>query len=253
MLEVVCGVLGLLVGSYLALVAVREPAGESSVGGRSHCDSCRATLCWFELVPVLSWVVQRGRCRSCGARVPVTSTAVELVTAALFAGLAARFGTHWELGGFLVLASSLVVLTLIDLSTQRLPRRMIYLTAALGVPFLVVGALERGESVRLQWALFGSLGALAFFGFLALGWRGSMGDGDVRLAALLGLFLGWIGPMHTPVGLFFGFLLGAVVGTVRLARGAGLRTKLAFGPYLAMGALLAIFFGHPVIALWLHR
>ena len=203
---------------------------------------------WFELVPV----VQRGRCRACGARVPVTSTAIEVLTAALFVGLAVRFGAEWELGGFLVLASGLIVLSLIDLSTQRLPRRMIYLTAALGTPFLVAGAIQGGEAVRLQWALFGSLGALAFFGFLALGWRGSMGDGDVRLAALLGLFLGWIGPMHTPVGLFFGFLLGAVVGSVRLARGAGLKTKLAFGPYLAMGAMAIIFVGHPVIGVWLH-
>ena len=108
------------------------------------------------------------------------------------------------------------------------------------------------ELVRLQWALFGSLGALAFFLLLYLGWRDAMGDGDVRLAGLLGLFLGWIGPMHVPVGLFLGFLAGAVVGVVVLIAGKGdRRTALPFGPFLAAGATLTILWGHPIIRLWL--
>lgn len=252
MLVAICAVLGLLVGSYLGVVADRVPAGRGTSGGRSECDTCGTTLRWFELVPVASWLAQRGRCRTCGARVPGLSTAMELVTAGLFAALAAHFGSQWALGGFLVIAAGLVVLTVIDLRTQTLPRRIIYVTAALAVPFLVVGALRADEAVRLQWALYGSLGALAFFVVLYLGWRGSMGDGDVRLAALIGLFLGWIGPMHVPVGLFLGFLAGAVVGSVRVARGtAGAKTKLAFGPYLAIGAVVTIFVGHPLIRLWL--
>jgi leader peptidase (prepilin peptidase)/N-methyltransferase len=253
-LEVGLAVLGLLVGSHLGVLVDRIPLGEATSVGRSHCDSCRRTLSWFDLVPVLSRMVQRGRCRTCGAPIPVMSTVLELTTAALFAALAASFGPHWELGGFLVFASGLTVLAVIDLRTQRLPRRIIYVTAALGAPFLVAGALRVDELVRLQWALAGSVGALLFFLLLHLGWRGSMGDGDVRLAALIGLFLGWIGPMHVPVGLFLGFLAGALMGTVLLARGAALRaSKVAFGPYLALGAIVAIFVGHPLIRVWLRQ
>ncbi|MET0460765.1 MAG: A24 family peptidase [Ilumatobacteraceae bacterium] len=252
-LEVVFAVLGLLVGSHLAVLADRIPAGRPTSTGRSQCDSCATTLKWFELVPVLSRVVQRSRCRTCSAHIPAMSTVVELTTAALFAALAASFGLRWELGGYLVFAAGLTVLTVIDLRTQRLPRRIIYMTAALGAPFLVAGALLVDEPVRLQWAIYGSLGAVLFFVLLYLGWRGSMGDGDVRLAALIGLFLGWIGPMHVPVGLFMGFLAGAVVGSVLLARGASRRSKVAFGPYLALGAIATIFVGHPLIRLWLHQ
>jgi leader peptidase (prepilin peptidase)/N-methyltransferase len=228
MLVAACVVLGLLVGSYLALVADRVPAGRPTATGRSACDACGTSLRWFELVPVVSWAAQTGRCWTCGARVSGVSTAMEIVTAVLFAALALRFGAQWALGGFL------------------------YLAAALGVPFLTIGALRDDDAVRLAWALVGSLGALAFFAVLYVGWRGSMGDGDVRLAALIGLFLGWIGPMHVPVGLFLGFLAGAVVGGVQVARGAaGAKTKLAFGPYLAVGAIVTIFVGHPLIDLWL--
>jgi leader peptidase (prepilin peptidase) / N-methyltransferase len=252
-LEVGFAMLGLLVGSHLGVLADRIPAGRPTSGGRSECDSCATTLRWFELVPVVSRLAQRGRCRTCGERIPATSTVLELTTAGLFAALAAAFGPHWELGGYLVFAAGLTVLTVIDLRTQRLPRRIIYVTAALGTPFLVAGALRGDEPVRLQWALYGSLGALVFFLLLVVGWRGSMGDGDVRLAALIGLFLGWIGPMHVPVGLFLGFLAGAAVGSVLLARGAAMRSKIAFGPYLALGAIATIFLGHPLIRLWLRQ
>jgi leader peptidase (prepilin peptidase)/N-methyltransferase len=252
MLVAICAVLGLLVGSYLGVVADRVPEGRTTSGGRSACDACGATLRWFELVPVVSWSIQRGRCRKCRAPVSGVSTAMEVVTAGLFAALAAHFGSQWALGGFLVIAGGLVVLTVIDLRTHTLPRRIIYATTVLALPFLIVGALREDEAVRLQWALYGSLGALLFFVVLYVGWRGSMGDGDVRLAALIGLFLGWIGPMHVPVGLFLGFLAGAVVGSVRVARGsAGAKTRLAFGPYLALGAVATIFVGHPLIRFWL--
>ena len=252
MLVAACAVLGLLVGSYLGLVADRWPAGRATSAGRSCCDGCGTTLRWFELVPVASWVAQRGRCRTCGTHVPAASTLTELATATVFAALAARFGAQWALGGFLAGAAGLVVLTAIDRRTQTLPRRIIYVTAVLAVPFLVVGALRDDEAVRLQWALLGALGALAFFVLLYVGWRGSMGDGDVRLAGLIGLLLGWIGPLHVPVGLFLGFLAGAVVGSVQVARGAaGARSKVAFGPFLALGAIVTMLLGRPIIDLWL--
>jgi leader peptidase (prepilin peptidase)/N-methyltransferase len=246
-------VLGLFVGSYLGVVADRLPEGRSTTSGRSHCDSCDATLHWYEMLPVLSYVALRGRCRHCGNRVAVRSTVIEAATAALFGAMAWRFGFHWELGAYLTLAGAFVVLTAIDLRTKKLPRRIIYITGALGVPFLITAAVLDDRLVRLEWAVFGALGALAFFLVLYIGWRNAMGDGDVRLAGLLGFFLGWIGPMHVPVGLFLGFLAGALVGVVVLVAGKGDRsTALPFGPFLAVGTTVAILWGQPIIRLWLH-
>ena len=254
MLVAGCGVLGLLVGSYLGLVADRLPAGERVVSGRSHCDACRRPLRPSELVPVVSWLAMRGRCRTCRARVPVTSTLVELATAGLFGAMAARFGPHWELGGFLTLVAALAVLTVIDVRTATLPRALIYLAAAGGAPFLVAGALASGEPQRLWWAALGASGSVAFFVVLRIGWPGAMGEGDVRLGGLVGLFLGWIGPLHAPVGLFLGFLAGAVVGVAMIAAGrAGRRTAVPFGPFLAVGSIVAILAGRDIIDVWLRR
>lgn len=254
MLVAGCVVLGLLVGSCLGLVADRLPAGERVVAGRSRCDSCRLPLRPFELVPVVSWLVLRGRCRTCRGRVPATSTVVELATAVLFAAMAARFGPRWELGGFLTLTAALVVLTVIDLRTSTLPRVLVYLAAATGTPFLVAGAVAAGEPQRLWWAAVGASGSVAFFALIRTGWAGAMGEGDVRLAALVGLFLGWIGLLHAPVGLFLGFFAGAVVGVAMIAAGrAGRRTAVPFGPFLAAGAIVAILAGRDIIDVWLRR
>lgn len=245
-------VLGVVVGSYLGLVADRLPRGESTSHGRSHCDACGAELRWYELVPLVSWLVQRGRCRHCGVPITVAPLLVEMVTGAVFAAMAARFGWRLELAAFLVLAGALVVLSIIDLRTHRLPRQIIYVTAALGAPLLVAAALVDDRPARLGWAAVGATGAVAFFLLLYMGWKGAMGDGDVRLAGLLGLYLGWIGPMHVPVGLFLGFVVGAVVGVAAMARGAaGRRTMLPFGPFLAVGAVVTVVWGRDLIDLWL--
>lgn len=176
---------------------------------------------------------------------------MEVVTAALFGAIAARFGSALETAAFLVLAAVLVPLSAIDLRTHRLPRQLIYTGAAIGGPLLIAAALVAHEPQRLWWALVGAAGALAFFFALFIGWSGGMGDGDVRLAGLLGMYLGWIGLMHVPVGLFLGFLAGAVVGVTAMARGGGRKTAVPFGPFMAIGAFVVIFWGHPIIRLWL--
>lgn len=247
-------VLGVVVGSYLGLVADRLPRGESTSHGRSHCDACGAELRWFELVPIVSWLAQRGRCRRCGVSITVAPLVVEMVTGLVFAAMAARFGWHVEVAAFVVLAAALVVLSIIDLRTHRLPRQIIYVAAALGAPLLVAAAIVDDAPRRLAWAAVGAVGGVAFFLVLYLGWKGAMGDGDVRLAGLLGLYLGWIGPLHVPVGLFLGFVAGAVVGVVAMARGsAGRKTMLPFGPFMAVGAVVAILWGRDIIDAWLRR
>lgn len=245
-------VLGVLSGSYLGVVADRLPREEPTSTGRSHCDACGAALRWFELIPILSWLVQRGRCRRCGASITLTPLLTEILTGALFGAMGARFGFHLETAAFVVLAGVLMPLGLIDLRTKRLPRQLIYVAGALGAPLLVVAALIADEPQRIWWAAVGAGGALAFFLALYLGWSGGMGDGDVRLAGLLGMYLGWIGLSHVPIGLFLGFLLGAVVGVALIARNGGDRkTAIPFGPFMAMGAVVTVLWGRDIVHLWL--
>jgi leader peptidase (prepilin peptidase)/N-methyltransferase len=199
-----------------------------------------------------SWLALRGRCRQCGTKIGIEPLVVELLTAGLFALMAWEFGTTWETVAFCVFAAGLVALSIIDLKTKRLPRQITYTTAAIGAPLLVIAALVADEPERIANAVLGAAIAFALMLLIYVASRGGMGDGDVRLAPLLGMYLGWLNPGIVPVGLFFGFLLGAVVGIGLMASGAaGRRTKIPFGPFLAAGALLAVFFGQQFVdAVW---
>ncbi len=166
----------------------------------------------------------------------------------------------WEFGfsvrtvAFCVLMAGLVALSWIDLHTQRLPRGIIYWTALIGVPLLCVAAIVEGEPKRIWMMLLGAGISLAIMGFIYLVSRGGLGDGDVRLSPLLGGYLGFLNPGLAPVGLFFGFLIGAVVGVaLMLAKKAGRRTAVPFGPFLALGTIVAIFVGQRYIDLLLVR
>jgi leader peptidase (prepilin peptidase)/N-methyltransferase len=238
------------VGSFLTVVADRVPAGRSILNPRSACDSCGRELAAVDLVPVLSWLLLRGRCRTCGARIGPQTVIVELACAGLWAALAAKFGMRWVLVGYCVFVAGLIALTAIDIRTHRLPREITYATAALGVPFLVVDALVREEPSRITNLLLGAVIALVAMGAIYVASRGGMGDGDVRLAPLLGGFTGWLGLTTVPIGLFLGFFFGAVVGVAMMAGGkAGRKTALPFGPFLAAGAVVAIFAGHDIARL----
>jgi leader peptidase (prepilin peptidase)/N-methyltransferase len=245
-------VFGVVIGSFLTVVVDRVPRGASIVTPRSACGGCGATLTAADLVPVFSWLVLRGRCRRCRARIGIEALVVELACAALFAAFAVRFGGSWELIAFCVLSAGLLALSVIDLHTMRLPRMIIYVTATLGAPLLVIAALVRNEPERITTMLIGAAIAGAFMGLVFVASRGGLGDGDVRLAPLLGGYLGWLGLGYVPVGLFLGFLFGAVVGVAAMIIGrAGRRTALPFGPFLAAGTVVAVFVGRSIIdALW---
>jgi leader peptidase (prepilin peptidase)/N-methyltransferase len=139
-------------------------------------------------------------------------------------------------------------LTVIDLKTKRLPREVSYIVMALGAPLLVIAALIEGESRRIYMALLGSVIALAVMGVLYAMSRGGLGDGDVRLSPLLGMYLGWLNPGLALVGLLYGFILGAVIGIMMMIMGrADRQTQLPFGPFLAAGSVMAIFYGQNLI------
>src|SRR3954471_10391026 len=249
-LLVVCGVFGLAVGSFLNVVVWRVPRHESIVSTPSHCPSCDAQLGAVENVPVLSWVVLRGRCRHCHAPISARYPLVELLTAGLWVGMAQRFGAAWELPPYLVLAAGLVALSLIDLDHFLLPNRVLYPTGIIMAALFVIPALVDGQGDDYLRAVLGGAAAFAvFFVIHVISPRG-MGFGDVRLSFVLGFALGWLSWGHVYLGLFLGFLLGAVVGTLLIA--VGLRTRkdhVPFGPFLAAGAMLAIFVGTQLLDL----
>jgi leader peptidase (prepilin peptidase)/N-methyltransferase len=249
-----CAVMGVVIGSFLTVVVDRVPRGASIVTPPSACGSCGLQLGARDLVPVLSWLVLRGKCRRCGAAIGIEPIVVELATATLFVLFGLHFGAEPELPAFCILGAALVALTWIDLREQRLPREITYTAIVLGAVSLTVAALVDDEPRRIWTMMFGAGLALAIMGAIYLVSRGGLGEGDVRLAPLLGLYLGWLNPGFVPVGLFYGFLLGAVVGVAMMAAGkAGKKTALPFGPFLAAGTVLAVFTGQWFVDMLWHR
>jgi leader peptidase (prepilin peptidase)/N-methyltransferase len=255
LLIVVMVVAGLVIGSFLTVVVDRVPNGGSVVAPPSRCGSCGLRLGPLDLVPVLSWVVLRGKCRQCRAPIGIEPIVVELTTAALFVLMAIRFDdTRAAIPAYCILMAVLVAQTWIDLHTQRLPREITYTGIVLGLISLAVAAIVIDEPERIWMMVLGAAIALVAMWLIYIISKGGMGDGDVRLAPLLGLYLGWINPGIVLPGLFFGFIAGAVVGVAMMALDrAGRRTAVPFGPFLALGTVVAIFVGQHFVDLVLAR
>jgi leader peptidase (prepilin peptidase) / N-methyltransferase len=247
-------VAGLVIGSFLTVVAERVPEGGSVVAPPSRCGSCGLRLGPLDLVPVLSWVALRGKCRQCRAPIGIEPMVLELATATIFVLFAFEFRDSAALPAFWVLGAVLVVQTWIDLRTQRLPREITYVGIVLGAIGLAIAALVENEPERIWMMLLGAAIALAAMWAIYWASKGGMGDGDVRLAPLLGMYLGWLNPGIALPGLFFGFTFGAVVGVAMMAGNkASRRTAVPFGPFLALGTMVAIFSGQAFVDVVLGR
>lgn len=243
-----CALLGLAVGSFLNVVIHRLPRKESVVHPRSRCPSCATQLAPRDNIPLASWLVLKGRCRTCASPISPRYPLVELVTAATFVAMAVRFGPDPALPAFLVLAAALVAISAIDLEHFIVPNRIVYPALFLIAPLLLAAAAVDDTWSSLGRAALG--GALAWGALLIIHLispRG-MGFGDVRLAGLIGVPLGWLGLGHVPVGLFLAFASASVVGIALILVGAkGRKDKVPFGPFLALGAFAAILFGRAVL------
>lgn len=251
-LLVAYAVLGLLIGSFLNVVVHRVPAGLSLVSPGSACPSCGHPVRARDNVPVLSWLLLRGRCRDCDVPISARYPLVELTTGALFTAVGWRFGATAFAVAALVVVATGVALFLIDLDHRRLPFAITGAMAAGVVPALVVDAAHHG-AVPVPTALLSALLWFAVYGGIWLVTSGlGMGLGDVALAPVLGLVLGWSGWGPSLVGLGAGFVVGAVVGVALLARGRVARgAKVPHGPFLLSGAALGLLAGGPVAAAYL--
>lgn len=239
--------IGAMLGSFLNVVVYRLPRGESLLSPRSHCPTCNVSVKAYDNVPVVAWMWLHGRCRACRASISPRYPLVEAATAALCAGvvLARSSAGGMSLGVLAVLA--LVPLALIDLDHHVLPNRI---TGPAAVLAIVLGsALDpSGEPARL----IAGAAAGGFFGVVALVSPRGMGMGDVKLAGLLGLLLG----ASVAPALLIALVAGVLVGLVVLARrkpGERRGVGVPFGPFLALGGLVALFSGHAIIAAYMHH
>ncbi len=241
---VLLGVVGLLVGSFLNVVIARVPAGESVVTPRSRCPRCHNEIHARDNVPVVSWLLLRRRCRHCAEPISARYPMVELAHTALWLAMLWQFGWSWQLPAYLYFASVGLALAVIDIDTKRLPNALTLPSYVVIGVLLLVPALVDGDWSAYLRAWLAALALFAFYFLLAVVYPAGMGFGDVKLAGVLGLVLGWLGWGELVVGGFLGFLLGAVLGGVLMvARRAGRKTKIPFGPFMLLGALLAILWG----------
>lgn len=241
------GVFGAVFGSFLNVVVHRLPRHESLVRPASRCPRCGTPVRPYDNVPILSWLILRGHCRGCGEPISVRYPLVEALTAALCAGAVLLNHSATGIGLSVALILIVVPAALIDLEHRIIPNRITALGAVLA---LVIGlALDpSGEPGRL-------LAGTAAGGFLlvaALAYPGGMGMGDVKLAGVMGLFLGAAVAPALLIALVAGVLIGAIV-IARKGAQAGRKTAVPFGPFLAVGALCAVFVGHQLVGVYVNH
>lgn len=235
---------GLAVGSFLNVVIYRVPNKQSVVRPGSACPGCGQPITARDNIPVVSWLLLRGRCRNCGMRISARYPLVELLTAAVFLAVALRFGWSWSLPGEIVFAAGLVTLSFIDLDHLLLPRVVVYPLGVTVLAALVLAAAIQGSWHRLGVAAI--CAAVEFAVLFAINFISprSLGFGDVRFGPVIALALGWIGWRYAFVGFLAANLIGAAVGVALIAaRRAGRRTPIPFGVFLSVGAFATMLFG----------
>jgi leader peptidase (prepilin peptidase) / N-methyltransferase len=249
-LVVAMAVLGLVVGSFLNVVTYRVPRAESLLRPGSRCPSCGTPIRPWDNVPVVSWIVLRGRCSACGRRIAVWYPLVELATSLLFVAVTLRLSSLdllSALPAYLYFAAIGVALTVTDLQVRRLPNAIVLPSYPVVAVLLAVSAAVEGDWWAFVRALLGGAVLFAFFFALAYFYPAGMGFGDVKLAAIVGGVLGYLSWSALLIGAFAGFLIGAVAGLTLIAiKRAGRKTAIPFGPSMIVGALVAIFVAEPI-------
>lgn len=246
-------VIGLVIGSFVNVVIVRVPSGESIVRPPSKCPRCEAEIRPRDNIPVLSWLLLKGRCRSCAEPIPAGYPLVELGNAVLWVLAGMRFGATWELVPFALFFSVLLALSVIDLELYILPNKITYPSVLVSAVLIVVlsyaAAADPGRAIL--GAFVGGFGYAFFLGVTLIAYelivrKEGMGMGDVKLAALLGLWVGWIEPLLVLYALIAASVIGLVVGVgILVVRRAS--KPYPFGPWLALGAVVVILASGPIL------
>ena len=260
---VVAGVLGLAIGSFLNVVIYRVPAGKSIVSPPSACPNCGAGIRRRDNVPVLSWLILRGKCRDCGAPISPRYPLVEGFTALAFVAVAALLAPAIDsatdvqqlvaallvLVAYLYLAAVSIALALIDIDVHRLPNTIVLPSYVVGGVLLAGAAILSGEFTHLIGAAIAAAALFVAYFLLRFAYPRGMGFGDVKLAGVLGLYLGWIGLGAVVVGAFAPFVIGGLFAIALLiARRANRKSRIPFGPWMLLGAWVGIVAGETIFA-----
>jgi leader peptidase (prepilin peptidase)/N-methyltransferase len=238
-------IFGLIIGSFCNVVIYRLPQGKSIISPGSHCQSCTAPILPWDNIPLLSYLLLRGRCRACKEPISLRYPSVELVSGVLYVLLWFKLGFNFLLAVYAALTSTLLTVALIDYDHKIIPN-------IITLPGIVVGlglslwALPITPLASLLGILLGGV----FFYLIALVSKGGMGGGDIKLIAMIGAFLGWQGAFFT---ILSGALLGSLVGVTLMVLGKkGRKDKVPFGPFLSAGAILFILWGDDLIHWYLN-
>jgi len=265
-IAVFAGVFGALFGSFANVVIYRVPRKESVVSPPSHCPNCGAGIRARDNVPVIGWLVLRGKCRDCGNPISARYPLVEAATAIALVLVALRFAPAIEAAAtpalawsaalvfiaFAYLAVISIILTLIDIDVHRLPNLIVLPAYGVGALLLGIASVLSGDFTALAVAAAGAGALFALYLIAALVYPGGMGFGDVKLAGVLGLFLGYLGVGNLVVGAFAPFVLGGVFAVVLLLlKRAGRKSGIPFGPWMILGTWVGVATGAPIFVWYL--
>lgn len=241
--SVVVFLFGLVVGSFDNVAIYRIPEGKSLWSPRSFCPNCAKTISWYDNIPVLSYLILRRRCRNCGKSISIQYPLVELTSGLLFLAVFAKVGFVWSayLLPYLFMVTVLIIVSVIDLQKQIIPNKVIYPSIVIALASMGIVALVEGDAKIIVDGLIGAVVVAAPWAVAALIFPKGFGMGDAKLAAFTGAILGWRSEL---VGFLIGIALGAFVGIVLMIAGKkGRKSRIPFGPFLAAGALIALFWG----------
>jgi leader peptidase (prepilin peptidase)/N-methyltransferase len=260
---VLCGVFGILIGSFLNVVVYRLPNGMSLSRPASACPKCGSSIRAYDNIPVLSWLMLRGKCRNCRAGISARYPLVELGTAAFFVVVGFYFagsivttqpgpvaiGNSISIVAFLYLGAISVALAIIDIETHTLPNRIVLPAYIVGAVLLLASSILGADFAPLLRAGVGLVALWGVYALMRIAYPKGMGYGDVKLAGVLGMYLGWSGWGALLVGSFAAFLLGGLFGIgVLLIRHGTRKTAIPFGPWMLVGAWIGILFGTNIAA-----
>lgn len=239
---------GAIVGSFLNVCIVRIPEARSIVRPPSHCPGCRRDIAWYDNVPVLSYLLLRGRCRNCGIRISPVYPVVELLTGGLAVALWMRLGPTPAFAGYFAFAAALVTITFIDLDHRIIPDVISLPGIVVGLAVSLVSPLVTPLDAMLGALVGGGILLAVAFGYQAIRGQEGMGGGDIKLLAMIGAFLGWRSVFIT---LMVASMIGSLIGiAIMIYQRADTKLAIPFGPFLAGGALVSLFFGDRILAFY---
>lgn len=240
--QVIVFIIGACIGSFLNVCIYRLPRGQSVVYKPSHCPGCDQRLKALDLVPLLSYVLLKGRCRYCNEKISVRYPLVELISALLFVAAYQFWGWQWQTLSMWVFFAALISAALIDFRHKIIPDEIVIVGCMLGLPLVFLAD-------KLVDGIIGFFAAGLFFLFLAVGSKGGIGGGDIKLSALMGLYLGCPAIF---VAVFSSFLFGGIISILLMAlRCKRMKDSVPFGPFMAIGGVVAAFYTDPIIKWYL--